>query len=219
MKCEYCNTEHDGSYGSGRFCSSKCARGFSTLYKRKDININIKISQTIMNNSKFNYYKNSKNCCICNNIIPYQYRKRSTCSENCKNMLHKQQFSKRSSLGGLASAKVQQKRSKNEIEFCNKCEEYFGKNNVLHNEPIFNGWDADIILPQYKLAILWNGPWHYRKVTKSHNLKQVQNRDKIKINEIIKFGYIPYVIKDIGKYKETKVIDEFNLLLTYIKHL
>ena len=29
MKCEKCGNEHDGSYGSGRFCSSQCARAFS----------------------------------------------------------------------------------------------------------------------------------------------------------------------------------------------
>lgn len=28
-KCENCGNEHDGSYGSGRFCSSKCARSYS----------------------------------------------------------------------------------------------------------------------------------------------------------------------------------------------
>ena len=38
MKCEYCKKEHDGSYGSGRFCSGKCARGFSTKEKRQEIN-------------------------------------------------------------------------------------------------------------------------------------------------------------------------------------
>lgn len=38
MKCENCNSEHDGSYGSGRFCSTKCSRGFSTKGKRKEIN-------------------------------------------------------------------------------------------------------------------------------------------------------------------------------------
>ena len=27
--CEQCGNEHDGSYGSGRFCSKECARGFS----------------------------------------------------------------------------------------------------------------------------------------------------------------------------------------------
>lgn len=28
MKCENCNNEHDGSYGSGRFCSYNCAKKF-----------------------------------------------------------------------------------------------------------------------------------------------------------------------------------------------
>jgi len=37
-KCENCNCEHTGSYGSGRFCSCKCSRGFSTKAKRKEIN-------------------------------------------------------------------------------------------------------------------------------------------------------------------------------------
>lgn len=30
MKCEFCKKEHNGSYGSGRFCSIKCARTFSS---------------------------------------------------------------------------------------------------------------------------------------------------------------------------------------------
>lgn len=38
MKCENCNKNHDGSYGSGRFCSNICARGFSTKSKRQVIN-------------------------------------------------------------------------------------------------------------------------------------------------------------------------------------
>jgi len=38
MKCENCDNEHDGSYGSGRFCSVKCARSFSTKNKRKELN-------------------------------------------------------------------------------------------------------------------------------------------------------------------------------------
>ena len=37
MNCENCGDEHDGQYGSGRFCSSKCARSFSTKRDRKSI--------------------------------------------------------------------------------------------------------------------------------------------------------------------------------------
>lgn len=37
MKCEHalCNTERDISFGSGRFCSLKCARSFSTFKKKE----------------------------------------------------------------------------------------------------------------------------------------------------------------------------------------
>lgn len=46
MKCESCNKKHDGSYGSGRFCSSRCARGFSTKNKREEINK--KVSKSLL---------------------------------------------------------------------------------------------------------------------------------------------------------------------------
>lgn len=36
--CENCTINHDGAYGSGRFCGPACARGFSTKAKRKEIN-------------------------------------------------------------------------------------------------------------------------------------------------------------------------------------
>jgi 5-methylcytosine-specific restriction endonuclease McrA len=45
MNCEKCNTEHTGTYGSGRFCSKVCARGFSTSAKRDEINK--KVSKTM----------------------------------------------------------------------------------------------------------------------------------------------------------------------------
>jgi hypothetical protein len=41
-KCENCNKEIDGLYGSGRFCNVICARSFST--KKSRIEINLKIS-------------------------------------------------------------------------------------------------------------------------------------------------------------------------------
>jgi hypothetical protein len=43
MNCENCEDEHKGTYGSGRFCSSKCARGFSTKEKRSLINAKVSI--------------------------------------------------------------------------------------------------------------------------------------------------------------------------------
>lgn len=43
--CENCQSTHDGIYGSGRFCSVVCARGYSTKQKRKEINW--KVSQKL----------------------------------------------------------------------------------------------------------------------------------------------------------------------------
>ena len=37
MKCENCGKEHDGSYGSGRFCCKECARSFSTKNSKKEL--------------------------------------------------------------------------------------------------------------------------------------------------------------------------------------
>lgn len=45
MICEKCGSEHDGKYGSGRFCCEKCARSFSTATKREEINK--KVSKTL----------------------------------------------------------------------------------------------------------------------------------------------------------------------------
>jgi hypothetical protein len=54
MKCEYCNSEHDGKYGSGRFCNQRCARGYASRDKREEINK--KVSKTLKN-----LYWNSEN--------------------------------------------------------------------------------------------------------------------------------------------------------------
>lgn len=35
MICEKCGKEHDGTYGSGRFCSKECARSYSTINEDK----------------------------------------------------------------------------------------------------------------------------------------------------------------------------------------
>lgn len=34
--CEYCGSSHDGSYGSGRFCSPKCSRKYANRFVTKE---------------------------------------------------------------------------------------------------------------------------------------------------------------------------------------
>jgi len=45
--CEMCNNNHDGTYATGRFCNRKCAAGFSTKARRKEINerVSLKLSK------------------------------------------------------------------------------------------------------------------------------------------------------------------------------
>ena len=202
-QCENCGNIMTVFYGSGRFCSRSCANtrqhsdetkakigksGLNRVYKR-DISKNI-----------ISYERNPNRCTQCGKALSYNMRFRKTCSDECLHTL-------RSELGKKLVA-LQNLRSKNEIAFCQLCEQYFGKENVLHNAVMFNGWDADIIIPDLKVAILWNGPWHYIEISKTQKLKQVQNRDRIKQREIINCGYRPYIIEDV-KREKNKVEKEF----------
>lgn len=60
---------------------------------------------------------------------------------------------------------------------------------------------------------MWNGPWHYKKISKTQSLKQVQIRDKIKTDIIEKYNYTPYIITDMGKYNKKFVEQEFELFM------
>lgn len=225
-RCECCGKILTEYYGSGRFCSRKCANT-RTHSKETKSKIQKSITKFYCNHSPQNtqrksikrrqeYELNPKKCVCCGIKLSYEQRNRKTCSSDC--LQKRLEFGGRK--GGRIAAAHQVRRSKNEIAFCMLCEDYFGKDKVMHNIPMFNGWDADVILPELKIAILWNGPWHYRKVTKTHNLQQVQNRDKLKIREIYKCGFVPYIIKDTGaNKKKDKVIIEFKKFLQYANKL
>lgn len=214
-ECPKCNNEfetmNDGK-NSKKYCSRSCSnsRPMSIETKNKISLKNEKISK-----KDFNLF-----CINCNTKYyrrPSKIKKSKFCSKSCSTT-----YKNKKGLGRIAGLKSVEKqsserRSKNEILFAEKCGKLF--DNVSTNKPIFNGWDADIIIENYKLAILWNGKWHYEKITKSHSVEQVKNRDNIKIEEIKKCGYKPYIIKDMGKYSIKKVEHEFNILLNYLKTL
>jgi hypothetical protein len=46
--CEKCGNSHTGGYGSGRFCSIECARGFSTKDKRAEINERVSLKLSVL---------------------------------------------------------------------------------------------------------------------------------------------------------------------------
>lgn len=94
MICKNCGKEHDGNYGSGKFCSLKCARSYATkndtkelkeakcIYCGKIIYINKRSS---INKCKCNECKNHKYmiCSICGNT--YDQKTTHGCTNNfCK---------------------------------------------------------------------------------------------------------------------------------------
>ena len=70
MICENCGSNHNGSYGSGRFCSSKCARGFSTKNNREEINK--KVSKTLGGKD---YKCKEKHCLYCGVPLNWSQKK------------------------------------------------------------------------------------------------------------------------------------------------
>ena len=124
-------------------------------------------------------------------------------------------FKKIGRIGGIASAKVQVRRSKNEIYFSELCEKEYKE--IITNDPIFDGWDADVILPTLKIAVLWNGIWHYKKVRNGHDPEDVQRRDRLKIKAIKIKGYIPYVIVDMGRHNKSFVMEQFEIFKRKVK--
>jgi hypothetical protein len=78
--CENCKQEQDGSYGSGRFCSTKCARGFSTKAKRKEINEKVSVALTKPKRKDI-----KKICPECASVFYITWKKRNQiyCSVKC----------------------------------------------------------------------------------------------------------------------------------------
>lgn len=103
--CENCGKEVFNIYGSGRFCSSKCARGFSTKAKRKEINN--KVSKRLKGYTYPERIKidvKEKECPICGDVFKKQTK---TCSKECgiklvakKNLGKRYKIKDTSNMGG-----------------------------------------------------------------------------------------------------------------------
>lgn len=90
MKCEYCQAEHDGKYGSGRFCCKECARGFSTKAKRKETNQKTSLKLKDYFKTHIPLYMHTvckislNKCAICGKQFLSRYKK-VVCSKECRN--------------------------------------------------------------------------------------------------------------------------------------
>ena len=167
-------------------------------------------------------------CIVCNTIwTPIYFSKldkgqyKTTCTIECTKEYQRQRGQKTfkklwknnrdgmcesSSRAGRKSASMITRRSKDEIKLFELCKSYFS--NVTSNEIIIDGWDADIVLKNEMIAILWNGPWHYKQMPhNNHSLSQVQNRDRIKSKMLTNAGYKVAIYED-RTYTPEKAFNE-----------
>lgn len=97
MKCKYCGNEHDGSYGSGQFCSESCARNYSQSFidrsKTKEavcikcgkiININCNAPQKYAMCDECKKHSEERKCTICGSIL----KKGEKCQNEFCKMMH-----------------------------------------------------------------------------------------------------------------------------------
>lgn len=215
----------NGSYT--KFCCRGCAntRDHSVETKHKISKSLRKFNADINSDASDKTSTENIICRVCGKIYTHIKNTGTTrivCSKECSEYLktHRKDFLSNETLQKLSLAgrksveiQVETKRSKNEKYFYELCKNQF--TNVEHNKPIFNDWDADIIIDDIKVAVLWNGKWHYEKIKQNQSVLQIQNRDKIKVAEIKKCEYIPYVIKDMGKYNKKFVENEFEKFLKF----
>ena len=187
-RCEHCDNalSYDTVKKGNKFCNRSCAAKYNNSLREYTSPLNRICKQC---GGAFHGGRKRQFCTLEHKRL-YQQAHPRVITESGRLGMRK---------GGQRSIEVQgeARRGTNERLFHKLCVAAFS--NVTCNERAFNGWDADVILPDVKVAVLWNGRWHYTKITKQHSVEQVQNRDRIKIEEILKSGYLVYVVRDDGR--------------------
>lgn len=186
--CIECNCYLAYNKRNNQFCSASCSVKYYNK-KQKPAQTKKNISNGLKNyhDSKPKYCKVFFPTCVeCHNVFCSKTNIKF-CSDKCRNEKH--------SKNGRIIAANNPRRSKDEIKLFELCLAEF--ESVEANLIIKDGWDADIVIDTLKIAILWNGPWHYTNMNiKGHSLLQVQNRDKIKKELFTRLGWKVLVYED-----------------------
>ena len=187
MYCEYCHKEHDGSYGSGRFCSISCSRKFSSNFVNRKEFKEIKCQ----NCGKIFYGKINSSQKICNECHK-KLIKCPICGEiNCQKEFCKS-FSLKQIKALMRLFNIDKKLlGTPEIEF----EIYKRKQEI--KKLYFNDH-----LPQYKIGEIF-GMKSPNNMTKFFNFLKIKkrNRQETALNFIFNFNSIPILNSNNYQYK------------------
>lgn len=219
LSTEYTNSKTKLVYLCG-LCGNESTQTYSNLMR--DIGHECQ-GKGITNMNKGRFLTLNRYTCKYCEIIFYLSSRRTSaifCSLECKNnwqtnTLEGIRLFKRCGQKGI-KMRVHKNRSKNEIYMATLCEKQYGYDKVLKNVKMFDGIDADIIIPHLKVAIEWNGIWHYKKVRKDHNFNLTKIRDKVKAKTILNHKYNLIHIKDMGKNSNKSIEKCFKIVVDMI---
>ncbi len=219
MNCKKCKKEHDGSFGSGKYCSRSCAnsRQHSNETKLK-IGIGVKTSEKFIKNNvigkrkKYGERKQYLYQCQSCKMNFFTYRKNAIyCSSKCvnKDSLMKQKLSKlKIQLYKLYPEKHPNRRcaGMNESYPERSCREYFELNGLKKDIDFIQHYDGikpyfiDFYIPKLKLGIEIDGErWHDR-----NNKKEILRENIIKQQiDLVRFWS-----QDIVKKKHQEYLDK-----------
>jgi MYM-type Zinc finger with FCS sequence motif len=236
ISCSYCKKDFWGhqshlnrraarSKSSYLFCSKTCASKNNT-YRSKRHRVKVSESlkkryqQKLLNAEHVvldrGYYRVAKvkNICVICSKVFFHCKPLQSCSKQCLLEISRRSGTK----GGLTTSTSpfqKRSRSNNERNFFQKILNLYP--DALHNKRMFDGYDADIIIPSKKIAIHWNGIWHYQKVITESLLHKIQKKDELRYASIARCGYINYIIKDLGVMNKEKVDHEYINFINYIQ--
>ena len=191
--CENCKTKHSGEYGSGRFCSTKCSRGFSTKAKRKEINK--RVSETLLKPRLI------KKCVCCCKDFEVKKQKQKNCSVKCSNTERWKDNDYKAKMSIIASRTAYEKHTNPDIIFGWRTRTKFKMSypeKIAHGvlkdfgiefeyEYPFHPYFIDFAILKYKIAIEIDG--------KQHELPERMEKDKKKDSLLLSKGWIVYRIK------------------------
>lgn len=206
-ECLYCNVKIGYENKNRKFCSGSCRAKYHNekCGKRSKITKQ-KISESVrsyISEHRIEYTPITfRQCHNCKRQFVHSTKKKETTSKHCSYICLQQTRSR----NGRNNPNLGVKRSKDEVKLFNLISEEFM--NVEPNYNVIDGWDCDIALLDYKIAILWNGPWHYREMEfGNHSLVQVQNRDKIKTKLFSEMGWMVITYEDRHYTPELAYLD------------
>jgi very-short-patch-repair endonuclease len=219
--CENCGKEHEVTYGSGRFCSCKCARGFSTKAKRKEINreISKKLKGRSNETLKLTKHKETKICPECKETFASRKKNQLYCSRNCARKNNGSCESAREKISKKAQERLKngtfsgwKSRKDKEPSYPEK---YFIS--LFENEKI-EGWKRDYKVGRWfidfafidkKLALEIDGKQHEERKEKDQIKDKFLEKNDWKVLRIK--WYNP--INDNNKEKLYKEIEELKIIL------